>query len=366
MLRALGEGGGGAEAIHLLKRGQLSRNLLLVRAMVHLAAAKRHPSAADAAIGYALLDRLREQAPQAANRLLLAPTTGAWALHTVVTLNQDDHAAAEPGRLAELVCTELRGAPPQGPRIGACCEDLAIDLLMIPVSGLHFPGADLDVAAVSDPGTVARWQERISAGWELLVQRHRPRAVEAGLVLTALAPLLEPPVGHVSGTFRHAFGLVAMSLPPDGRAAAVTLAHELQHAKLAALTDLFPLLRARTGERYYAPWRLDPRPLPALLHGAYAHLGVAGFWRSQRHHERTPDDRLAAEVEFARWRAAAADTTRILLDSGSLTPVGQEFVMAMAAMLDGWLAEPVSAQASTQAQRLLAAHRTRWLAVNTG
>ncbi|MFC6481384.1 HEXXH motif-containing putative peptide modification protein [Streptomyces goshikiensis] len=31
--------------------------------------------------------------------------------------------------------------------------------------------------------------------------------------------------------------------------------------------------------RFWAPWRSDPRPLEGLLHGAYAHLALAGYWQ---------------------------------------------------------------------------------------
>jgi hypothetical protein len=40
----------------------------------------------------------------------------------------------------------------------------------------------------------------------------------------------------------------------------------------------------------YAPWRSGPRPLNGLLQGAYAFLGVSGFWRQQRRSPGRPTD----------------------------------------------------------------------------
>jgi HEXXH motif-containing protein len=144
---------------------------------------------------------------------------------------------------------------------------------------------------------------------------------------------------------------VFLSLGPDARSVAVTLAHELQHTKLVALMDLFPLLRPDPAERFYAPWRDDPRPLAGLLHGTYAHLGVAGFWRRERDHDE------GGHVEFARWRAAALDATATMLGSGRLTEIGRDFVTGMAEVLAGWADEPVPATALERARALADEHR---------
>jgi HEXXH motif-containing protein len=45
--------------------------------------------------------------------------------------------------------------------------------------------------------------------------------------------------------------------------------HEVQHLKLAALLDIVTLTMPGEHDRYYAPWRDDPRPLSGLLQGTY-------------------------------------------------------------------------------------------------
>ncbi|MFC7484659.1 HEXXH motif-containing putative peptide modification protein [Luedemannella flava] len=60
---------------------------------------------------------------------------------------------------------------------------------------------------------------------------------------------------------------------------ALLLIHEQQHMTLGAVYDLVPLCVTNGEARHDAPWRLDPRPVPALLQGTFAHLGVTDFWR---------------------------------------------------------------------------------------
>jgi hypothetical protein len=333
---------------------------MLISAAIRLAETKCHPDARSAARGLTALRQATRRSPEAVERLLCSPLVNAWVLHTVMRLDQDDLDDSDPGRLADLVAPVVSGDDPGAPRIRVEYGDFTIDLLLATLDPRHFPGADTDGTAWSDPAAIRVWHDRIAGGWRLLVRGHPATATEVGLIMSTLAPLVPPSHGHTSGTFRHAFGLVAMSLPPDFRATAAALAHEVQHAKLAGLMDLLPLVEAGSEDRFYAPWRPDPRPLAALLHGTYAHLGVANFWRIQRRHEADPVERLRAETEFARWREAATVTARTILDSGCLTPIGVQFVTAMDGRLQRWQREPVSARAAAEAERLLCEHRARW------
>jgi HEXXH motif-containing protein len=154
-----------------------------------------------------------------------------------------------------------------------------------------------------------------------------------------------------------------MSQPPDPCTLAVTLTHELQHIKLSALLDVITLTRPDDGRRFYAPWRDDPRPVDALLQGAYAFLGVSGFWRRQRFQE-DGAARIRAHAEYARWRAATALATGTLRSSGSLTWPGMEFVQGMARTLKTWMSEPVPEKARALAWQQDEQHRDRWQRVH--
>src|SRR5262249_42510923 len=141
------------------------------------------------------------------------------------------------------------------------------------------------------------WQHRLAAGWRLLVRHHTQVAAEVAAAIRMVVPLAANPGVLHSITYRDAFGCVAMTPPPGARWVALPFAHEVQHAKLSVLTDVAALTRRDDDTLFYAPWRDDGRPAAGLLHGLYAHVGVAGFWRRQRRHEPPGEERFRAEVE---------------------------------------------------------------------
>ena len=183
-------------------------------------------------------------------------------------------------------------------------------------------------------------------------------AREVAEIVTVIVPLARPSAGLVSSSSPETFGAIAMSQPSDACTLASTLAHEIQHVKLSALLDLLPLTRPDDGRRFYAPWRADPRPISGLLQGAYAYLGVSAFWRRQR--ELTPEGGFDAQVEFVRWREAAALVAGVLQSSGQLTPAGEEFVGRMMATLKTWQAEPVPEIARHRANQESEQHMAMW------
>jgi HEXXH motif-containing protein len=194
----------------------------------------------------------------------------------------------------------------------------------------HLPAERLpDHVAMASDLREREWGPLLSASWRLLVEHHRPVAEEIAAMLSVLTPLSTSLPGHASVTFANALGCVAMSLPDDPRVMAVAFAHEVQHAKLSALLDLFPLVDRDSPVRLRVAWRPDPRPPVAVLHGAYAHLAVAAFWR--RHAD------AAARAEFTRWSSATRAAVGSLESCGALTGMGRIFVSHMRRRLDSWI-----------------------------
>ncbi|MEH1165130.1 HEXXH motif-containing putative peptide modification protein [Micromonospora sp. CPCC 205539] len=210
------------------------------------------------------------------------------------------------------------------------------------------PTARLDDAAA------ARLSQLTGHAWEWL-RAHLPAHADglAGL-LRSLVPLLPPPSGNpVSATSRDALGAIALSLPADPPALALLLVHELQHTKLGALLDLVPLHRPGGPARYRAPWRLDPRPVGALLQGAYAHLGVAEVWRCRRH------EGVTAAFEYAYWREQTLRAVRQLAESPELTEAGRTLVAGMATTLRGWR-DPVDGAVAAAVRDVADGGAVRW------
>lgn len=235
------------------------------------------------------------------------------------------------------------------------------NVLLDDVDPFRFPVGPRQCDRLPDDD-VPRWEEVLTAGRRLLVAHHPLVATEVERLVSVLVPLVPIAQPMTSASTRAAFGCVAMSRPPDARQAALTLAHEVQHVKLSALMDLFPLAHPSPKRLFYAPWRDDPRPLIGLLHGTYAFTGVAAFWSRQRHAEPDATAELEAHIQFARWRQAALEAAVTLLDSGCLLPLGRVFVTELLTTLHRLNDEDVPAEALTRARRAAARHRAHWQA----
>lgn len=205
---------------------------------------------------------------------------------------------------------------------------------------------------------LVHWREMFADAWELL-SRHAPtyaRDIQAGL--RSLTPLANAGTGPArSATPRDAFGTFGLTEPQSAVEFAVTLVHEFQHAKLSALLDLIPLYDTSSRETYYAPWRLDPRPVGGLLQGVYAFLGVADVWRLLR---ADPALRQVAEREFAEVREQVHCALSTLSGSGRLTREGDQFASGMRATLDALLAVPVRDHVVARAHAALRRNREDW------
>jgi uncharacterized protein len=175
----------------------------------------------------------------------------------------------------------------------------------------------------------AAWQRSFEEAWDEISQHHPPYAPALAAGLSVLMPLSPGPEGKdVSATARHAFGAVAAALPADPVTLALLLVHEFQHVKLGAVLDLYDLYDPADERLFHAPWRDDLRPLEGLLQGTYAHLAVTGFWRA-RQEVTVGAAAEAAGERFAYWRAHTRDAIETLTNSGSLTPLGMQFVSEM-------------------------------------
>jgi hypothetical protein len=363
---ALARGGGGASAVRALRLARRSRTSLLVRLI-----AAASPAAAPA---YALLTEAQRVAPTAVDRVLDHPSVGAWATRTALALRRGGPARPEELAFAAAAAALRAGLPVDVPLPPAAVRSLpslgvapsdSLDYAPLPEVVLGDVVLQLDLWAgggappelpVATSVDLPRWQDALAAAWEVLRADHPRVAAEFAEAVSVLTPMPSSPAGTSSATLADAFGCVFMSPPRDPETAAVTLAHETQHTKLAGLMDLFALVEPDRREVFYAPWRDDPRPLAGLLHGTYAHLGVAEFWRNRRG--------LHAATEYARWRSAALAGARTLLASGKLTTTGDAFVTGMEAVLAAWCAEPVDPEAEHRASAEARAHRDRWRAAH--
>lgn len=409
LFEALAQGGGGPDAIRHLVDAQQSKHVILVRGVAERARGGDRPDDRFALAGFDLLARVQQQNRTAANQVISHPSVGTWALHT---LGSDQAIpGARPSGLATLAAAaaikagmdteievpvfsgtvvlpsmgaaeasgdtaivrtrtpEIRSgqvrvkARPGAPgwrdlrRAGAGSFDVIIDDL----DPFRMPSADGQPTGRLTQAQVTEFAAALREAWEVLPPAS---AAEIAAIVRVIVPYQAPESGRTSTSSPQSFGAVAMSRQPDKYACAETLVHETQHLKLSALLELVSLTVPDDGQRYYAPWRTDPRPASSLLQGAYAFLGVSGFWRGQQRVAREPAARQHAQAEFARWRDGAALAVDTLLGSGQLTALGQDFAAQMARVLGGWQREPVPDEALTLAHRDARRHLARWQSDN--
>ena len=193
------------------------------------------------------------------------------------------------------------------------------------------PGLRLEPALAAQEA--APWQRILDRAWCSLVRRHPEHADGMSAGLRALTPLRErAEPGSDSATATDAIGGILLTPPQQAEHLALTLLHEFQHTKLAALEHVVTLHHGDQRRRYHVRWRDDPRPLSAALHGAYAHLAVAGYWDAVlRLGDTYPRD--MARKELAYWCEAVGNSLVQIKESSALTIPGDRFIAGMALTL---------------------------------
>jgi HEXXH motif-containing protein len=199
------------------------------------------------------------------------------------------------------------------------CEGLQVELELDDLDPYR-DSSGLGAADRLTDNEVERWQDQFARAWSVLAKRHREDAAAIAATMRTLVPLAPRRAGSgVSATLRYASGAVSMTPQTDDIRLARTLVHELHHMKLNLLMDSMPLHRAGPNELFYSPWRDDPRPLTGLMHGVYAGIAVANFWRTER--DGSDDDTLA-EFELARARRQVEIGLPSLARSNQLSSTG--------------------------------------------
>jgi uncharacterized protein len=176
---------------------------------------------------------------------------------------------------------------------------------------------------------VTRWQRELQLAWHEIESQPGADAPALAAWLTTLTPLAEVRDGcEVSAVSRQPFGAIAASLPADPDTLALLLIREFQAAKLSAVLDLFPLYDPADDHLFPSPWGEGKQQLAGLLRNAYEHLAVADFCRARQ--ARAGGSAVVTAGRRADEQGAyTREAIATLLDSGSLTPLGERFVREM-------------------------------------
>ncbi|MER5868705.1 HEXXH motif domain-containing protein [Streptomyces sp. NPDC002044] len=360
-LRALASTEPSTEGTRLIRDIRRSKRLVLLRGVLDAAPGGRAGEAAD---HWALLEEAERKDPGAARDVVHYPATGVWAEETLRRLHDPYGPAADLGHLGALAAAAALRA---GVAFATTLRPVH-GRLVLPTLGLLRPSRPGPITLTegswdpADPGTLPlhtlpgggtalddldpyrapgpehpapvraarrltpkghkRWDTQWSGALTLLHRYDTLRAGETVQLLRSVVPLAG---GSRSSGATHpaaAGSVLARAQAPPALAA--TLVHEVQHGKLTALADVLTLHTADRTPRHWAPWRADPRPLEGLLHGAYAHLALAGYWqRAALYGAR------GAWAQHARIRAQVAAVLPVLRAHPQLTSAGREFTEAM-------------------------------------
>ncbi|SEF26725.1 HEXXH motif-containing protein [Amycolatopsis pretoriensis] len=419
-LDQLASGGGGVDAIRLLRSADRSRRLLLLRGLVDQATPDSGltgplPQAREA---LDLLERAEQADPEALERVLAHPYTGSWAGYTTRLIEQKltgecplwvhfgylhtlAAAAAIHAKLNFAIRVPVWNDTVVLPTLGAAQLDerggFTTAVVSAAAGGFTISGDRSQVTSGAagwsplrifrfttgerllelglddlDPhrglyhpippdrlaeADVKVWQDLLGEAWRLIAE-HLPEYAEVlPIGLTSIVPEPAVPFRLPSASTGEAFGSAAIAAPDEPATLAAALVHEFQHIRLGGLLQLARLHDDDRTERLYAPWREDPRPLGGLVHGVYAFFGVSAFWRALS--RARPDDRLAA-FEFAHWRAQTWQTLEVIRDDVTLTEAGRRFLAELAARFGPWQAEPATPEALRWTAALAADHRAGW------
>ncbi|MEU9881352.1 HEXXH motif domain-containing protein [Streptomyces phaeochromogenes] len=188
-------------------------------------------------------------------------------------------------------------------------------------------------AAERSHSTHRLWAGQWREAYDLLSAIDPGRVAEIGTVLRAVVPLVPPDRdggASMSATLRSAPGAILMQLPASAWELAEALVHEAHHTKLAALHELVPLYRPGGGALHRVGWRSDPRPIPGVFQGAYAHLALTDLWWRAWTGSAVPGEwRTRSAEQFESHRDRIGQALSILLESDELTFAGSEFVREM-------------------------------------
>lgn len=358
-----------------LRRARLSRDTaflaIVVRSGGHAAA-------------YRTLVEAQQRAPEAVRALMEHPRFGAWAAAASADPRHAEHLAAFAASAAiqARIPFDLEVPVRDGwivlPGLGAIAVEPGVPSLRLNAeNGLAWRPLRRIALTAAAPATIEfdefpmltvnegafplapplsdqdfePWHRRLSAAVRLLSWTVPSLAAPLLLGMRTIIPLAHQFGAARAASLSDAFGAAALTCPTDAVNAATTLVHEFQHSKLSVLSEIVPMV-ADDAPDLYSPWKAQPRPASAVLHGAFAHLAVAHLWARLAQADRTAW--AEAELTRAQTISGCAELTR----SGRLTEAGRRFVAALDQTAHALDRAPGSIRTSTATR--LAAHRADW------
>ena len=200
------------------------------------------------------------------------------------------------------------------------------------------------------------WRKLLDEAWDTLARDHPAWAREVGAGVSVVTPAVGDSAssGFSSGA---AIGAVALPAGQSVPELAESLVHEFQHSKLNMVSRVVDLTGGDAQGHFYAPWRDDPRPILAMLHGIFAFTAVAEYWLARA--DQVPPSPKGAFL-LAHRREQVAWALASMADATGVTDLGAELITAVRHRLSACLNASVPARVAVGAKRMIVDHYAEW------
>lgn len=176
-----------------------------------------------------------------------------------------------------------------------------------------------------------RWHELLLEAYVRLSAWKPGYAAQARASVRSIVPLAPDESGHeLSGASRDAFGAIAVALPATAESLAVTLVHESQHLLLDTVMDTHDLSDPDDGRMFAVGWRPDPRPIPGVLQGLFAHVGMSEIMSARCASGEADGNIRETARRYSGW---SWQTLRLLIREKAFSPLGERFAAGLDARL---------------------------------
>lgn len=177
------------------------------------------------------------------------------------------------------LCIDL-GTPSLDTRLTSVPLPFCPSSLFLPVRDLAFFETQYIEEIIGEENTVHRFPQNISNALRMIAEIDPELESRISSVIHWYVPIRSPnPEMHCSFTSPQLNGVVFLSFAENVLVLAEAIVHEFGHTELNTLMDTETLSCEEPSERFYSPWRTDPRPLTGLIHALHVFTGVAEFLR---------------------------------------------------------------------------------------
>jgi hypothetical protein len=179
--------------------------------------------------------------------------------------------------------------------------------------------------------SVKEWIKTLEDAFHILSQFPNNLLNECIQLAPVILPLHNNAIRFGSASCEEVIGLTYLPAVNNQYDVAECLLHEAMHQKLFRLETSISILEDGTdAQKYYSPWRSDPRPLRMCMHGAYVFTGVSEMWLTIGEVNQNDKSFQAFCLEQSYYRAKQSlRAISLVLKYGKMTLFGSELAEAL-------------------------------------